>query len=90
MFVTNPRGQKLYIEAKDSLGFTDLTIGSGEVNPPVHANIIYCHCFLEAICLICWFYNVSLHKKGNANEQRPCSVHKILPTSANVVETGIL
>ncbi|CAN4090423.1 unnamed protein product [Withania somnifera] len=32
MFVTNPRGQKLYIEAKDSLGFTDLTIGSGEVD----------------------------------------------------------
>lgn len=33
MFVTNPREQKLYIEAKDSLGFTDLTIGAGEVNP---------------------------------------------------------
>lgn len=32
MFVTNPRGQKLYIEAKDSFGFTDLTIGSGEVD----------------------------------------------------------
>lgn len=32
MFVTNPRGQKLYIEAKDSLGFTDLTIGAGEVD----------------------------------------------------------
>ncbi|PHT54059.1 hypothetical protein CQW23_08521 [Capsicum baccatum] len=32
MFVTNPRGQKLYIEAKDTLGFTDLTIGSAEVD----------------------------------------------------------
>ncbi|XP_009758628.1 tricalbin-1 [Nicotiana tabacum] len=32
MFVTNPRKQKLYIEAKDSLGFTDFTIGAGEVD----------------------------------------------------------
>ncbi|CAN4080960.1 unnamed protein product [Withania somnifera] len=32
MFVKNPRGQKLYIEAKDSLGFTDLGIGTGEVD----------------------------------------------------------
>ncbi|KAK4373425.1 hypothetical protein RND71_008809 [Anisodus tanguticus] len=32
MFVTNPTRQKLYIEAKDSLGCTDLTIGSGEVD----------------------------------------------------------
>lgn len=68
MFVTNPREQKLYIEAKDSFGFTDLTTGTGEVNPPVHANIIYCLCFLEAIHLICWFYNVSYTKWKNANE----------------------
>ncbi|XP_059309249.1 uncharacterized protein LOC132060298 isoform X1 [Lycium ferocissimum] len=32
MFVTNPTRQKLYIEAKDSLGFTDLSIGSREVD----------------------------------------------------------
>ncbi|XP_060186826.1 tricalbin-3-like [Lycium barbarum] len=32
MFVTNPTRQKLYVEAKDSLGFTDLSIGSGEVD----------------------------------------------------------
>ncbi|XAR53214.1 hypothetical protein NMG60_11021676 [Bertholletia excelsa] len=32
MLVTNPRKQKLYIQVKDSLGFTDLTIGTGEVD----------------------------------------------------------
>lgn len=32
MLVANPRKQKLYIQVKDSLGFTDLTIGTGEVN----------------------------------------------------------
>lgn len=31
MLVANPRKQKLYIQVKDSLGFTDLTIGTGEV-----------------------------------------------------------
>lgn len=31
LLVENPRKQKLYIEVKDSLGFTDLTIGTGEV-----------------------------------------------------------
>lgn len=32
MLVADPRKQKLYIQVKDSLGFTDLTIGRGEVN----------------------------------------------------------
>ena len=32
MLVANPRKQKLYIQVKDSLGFTDLTIGVGEVS----------------------------------------------------------
>ncbi|KAK2997157.1 hypothetical protein RJ639_025075 [Escallonia herrerae] len=32
MLVANPRKQRLYIQVKDALGFTDLTIGSGEVN----------------------------------------------------------
>ncbi|KAM7463314.1 hypothetical protein LguiA_031435 [Lonicera macranthoides] len=32
MLVANPRKQKLYIQVKDSLGFTDLTIGTGEVD----------------------------------------------------------
>lgn len=31
MLVANPRKQKLYIEVKDSFGFTDFTIGGGEV-----------------------------------------------------------
>ncbi|KAL7001496.1 hypothetical protein U1Q18_002648 [Sarracenia purpurea var. burkii] len=31
MLVANPRKQKLKIQVKDSLGFTDLTIGAGEV-----------------------------------------------------------
>ncbi|OVA05739.1 C2 calcium-dependent membrane targeting [Macleaya cordata] len=31
MLVANPRKQKLHIQVKDSLGFTDLTIGTGEV-----------------------------------------------------------
>ncbi|XP_028119713.1 tricalbin-3-like isoform X2 [Camellia sinensis] len=32
MLVANPRKQKLQIQVKDSLGFTDLTIGTGEVD----------------------------------------------------------
>ncbi|KAF3430957.1 hypothetical protein FNV43_RR25687 [Rhamnella rubrinervis] len=32
MLVANPRKQKLLIQVKDSLGFADLTIGSGEVD----------------------------------------------------------
>uniref|UniRef100_A0A5B6YGW3 Putative synaptotagmin-2 n=1 Tax=Davidia involucrata TaxID=16924 RepID=A0A5B6YGW3_DAVIN len=32
MLVANPRKQKLYIQVKDSLGFTDLTIGTAEVD----------------------------------------------------------
>ncbi|XP_021896548.1 tricalbin-3 isoform X2 [Carica papaya] len=32
LLVANPRKQKLYIQVKDSLGFTDLTIGTGEVD----------------------------------------------------------
>lgn len=32
MLVSNPRKQKLNIQVKDSLGFTGLTIGTGEVN----------------------------------------------------------
>ncbi|RZC61803.1 hypothetical protein C5167_023552 [Papaver somniferum] len=31
MLVANPRKQKLQIQVKDSLGFTDLTVGTGEV-----------------------------------------------------------
>ncbi|KAK2972601.1 hypothetical protein RJ640_007070 [Escallonia rubra] len=30
MLVANPRKQRLYIQVKDALGFTDLTIGTGE------------------------------------------------------------
>ncbi|KAG5531754.1 hypothetical protein RHGRI_026394 [Rhododendron griersonianum] len=32
MLVANPRKQKLQIQVKDALGFTDLTIGTGEVD----------------------------------------------------------
>ncbi|KAK1390271.1 Calcium-dependent lipid-binding (CaLB domain) family protein [Heracleum sosnowskyi] len=32
MLVANPRKQRLYIQVIDSLGFTDLTIGTGEVD----------------------------------------------------------
>ncbi|XP_047330726.1 synaptotagmin-2-like [Impatiens glandulifera] len=32
MLVTSPRKQKLYIQVKDSLGFTDFTVGTGEVD----------------------------------------------------------
>lgn len=32
LFVANPRKQKLYIQLKDSLGFTDISIGTGEVD----------------------------------------------------------
>ncbi|EEF41775.1 tricalbin-3 [Ricinus communis] len=32
MLVANPRKQKLYIQVKDSLGFTDLTIGTAKVD----------------------------------------------------------
>ncbi|XP_017229852.1 synaptotagmin-2-like [Daucus carota subsp. sativus] len=32
MLVTNPRKQKLYIQVNDSLGFADLTTGTGEVD----------------------------------------------------------
>ncbi|XP_015894105.2 tricalbin-3 [Ziziphus jujuba] len=32
MLVANPRKQKLSVQVKDSLGFTDLTIGTGEVD----------------------------------------------------------
>ncbi|KAJ6429413.1 hypothetical protein OIU84_020941 [Salix udensis] len=32
MLVANPRKQKLSIQVKDSLGFTDLTVGTGEVD----------------------------------------------------------
>ncbi|XP_050372629.1 tricalbin-3 [Argentina anserina] len=32
MLVANPKKQKLYIQVKDSLGFTDLPIGTGEVD----------------------------------------------------------
>lgn len=31
MLVANPRKQKLQIQVKDALGFTYLTIGTGEV-----------------------------------------------------------
>lgn len=31
MLVANPRKEKLCIEVKDSLGFADLTVGTGEV-----------------------------------------------------------
>ncbi|RXH77323.1 hypothetical protein DVH24_023597 [Malus domestica] len=30
ILVANPRKQKLYIQVNDSLGFADLTIGTGE------------------------------------------------------------
>lgn len=31
MLVVNPRKQKLCIQVKDTVGFTDITIGTGEV-----------------------------------------------------------
>ncbi|XP_078161284.1 calcium-dependent lipid-binding (CaLB domain) family protein isoform X3 [Carex rostrata] len=31
LLVTNPKKQKLYLQVKDSFGFTEITIGSGEV-----------------------------------------------------------
>ncbi|WOK94823.1 tricalbin-3 [Canna indica] len=31
LLVANPRKQKLYIQVKDSIGFTDLTVGTGEI-----------------------------------------------------------
>jgi hypothetical protein len=31
MLVANPRKQKLCIQVKDSVGLTDITIGTGEV-----------------------------------------------------------
>lgn len=31
MLVTDPKKQKLCIQVKDSMGFVDLTIGTGEV-----------------------------------------------------------
>ncbi|CAL9112523.1 unnamed protein product [Musa textilis] len=31
LLVANPRKQKLYIQVKDSFGFTDITIGTGEI-----------------------------------------------------------
>uniref|UniRef100_A0A6N2LTP2 C2 domain-containing protein n=1 Tax=Salix viminalis TaxID=40686 RepID=A0A6N2LTP2_SALVM len=34
MLVANPRKQKLSIQVKDSLGFTDLTVGTGEETSP--------------------------------------------------------
>lgn len=39
MLVANPKKQKLCIQVKDSLGFTDLTIGTGEVKYLIHKNI---------------------------------------------------
>lgn len=39
MLVANPKKQKLYIQVKDSLGFTDLTIGTGEVQYLIHRKL---------------------------------------------------
>lgn len=39
MLVANPKKQKLCIQVKDSLGFTGLTIGTGEVKDLIFTNI---------------------------------------------------
>lgn len=36
MLVADPRKEKLHIQLRDSFGFTDFTVGSGEVNPVDH------------------------------------------------------
>ena len=41
MLVANPRKQKLNIQVKDSLGFTDLTVGTGEVNYLIPKNSFF-------------------------------------------------
>lgn len=39
MLVSDPRKEKLCIEVKDSLGFTDLTVGTAEVRHLKFADI---------------------------------------------------
>jgi hypothetical protein len=41
MLVANPRKQKLNIQVKDSLGFTDLTVGTGEVSYLIPKNSFF-------------------------------------------------
>lgn len=40
MLVANPTKQKLQIQVKDALGFTDLTIGTGEVRISLELELI--------------------------------------------------
>jgi hypothetical protein len=51
MLVANPRKQKLTIQVKDSIGLTDITIGTGEVNLSKFecvqkASFLQCHLYL--------------------------------------------
>jgi hypothetical protein len=43
MLVANPRKQKLTIQVKDSIGLTDITIGTGEVNLSVCRRFPFCN-----------------------------------------------
>jgi len=43
MLVANPREQKLTIQVKDSIGLTDITIGTGEVNLSVCRRFPFCN-----------------------------------------------
>jgi len=62
MLVANPRKQKLNIQVKDSLGFTDLTVGTGEVNYLIPKNSFFffvkvqsgLSCFLQMALLVEW------------------------------------
>jgi hypothetical protein len=61
MLVTNPRKQKLNIQVKDSLGFTDLTVGTGEVSYLIPKNSFFfvkvqscLSCFLRMALLVEW------------------------------------
>lgn len=49
MLVANPRKQKLLIQVKDSLGFADLTIGTGEVNYLILKNVCFSGQFVMMI-----------------------------------------
>ena len=57
MLVANPRKQKLNIQVKDSLGFTDLTVGTGEVSYLIPKNSFF---FVKVqSCLSC-FHRMAL------------------------------
>lgn len=51
MLVSDPKKEKLSIEVRDSLGFTDLTIGSAEVRHHIFADIHVCLTYDRIKCL---------------------------------------